>query len=87
MNVDFVVLRAPYASQPRKMVNLFCAPMKNMTTALRIEKAPDRLCQRYGVSGGLTAEPKARPVRYDSKVCSNPASLKWFKKNLNTQEV
>ena len=53
------VLRASCTGQPREMVNLFCAPMKSMTTSQRIEKALDRLRQRYGVSGGLTSEPKS----------------------------
>ena len=46
------VLRASCVGQPREMVNLFCAPLKNMTTTQRIEKALDRLRQRYGVPGG-----------------------------------
>ena len=46
------VLRASCVGQPREMVNLFCAPLKNMTTTQRIEKAFDRLRQRYGVPGG-----------------------------------
>ena len=45
------VLRASCVEQPREMVNLFCAPMKSMSTSIRIEKALDRLRQRYGVSG------------------------------------
>ena len=32
------VLRVACVGQPREMVNLFCAPMKSMTTAQRIEK-------------------------------------------------
>ena len=52
------VRRAACVGQPREMVNLFCAPIKNMTTAQRIEKALDRLRQRYGVSSGLTSEPR-----------------------------
>ena len=40
------VLRASCVGQLRKMVNLFCAPLKNMTTTQRIEKALDRLRQR-----------------------------------------
>ena len=38
------VLRAAGNGQPRDMVNLFCAPMKSMTTTQRTEKALDRLC-------------------------------------------
>ena len=45
------VLRASCSGQPREMVNLFLGPMKNMSTSQRIEKAIDRLRQRYGVSG------------------------------------
>ena len=52
------VLRASCTGQPREMVNLFCVPLKNMDTSTRIEKALERLRQRYGVSGGLTTEPK-----------------------------
>ena len=39
------VLRASCVGQPREMVNLFCVPMKNMSTYRRIEKALDRLRQ------------------------------------------
>ena len=45
------------------MVNLLCAPMKSMTPAQRIEKALDRLHQRYSVSNGLTSEPKVIAIR------------------------
>ena len=40
------VLRASCVGQPREMVNLFCVPMKNMSTSRRIEKTLDRLRQR-----------------------------------------
>ena len=53
------------------MVNLFCAPMKSMTTAVRIEKALDRLRQRYGVSGSLTSELKVKAIRNGVKVAFN----------------
>ena len=33
------VLRASCVRQPREMANLFCVPMKNMSTFRRIEKA------------------------------------------------
>ena len=56
-------LRASCSGQPREMVNLFLAPMKNMSTSQRIEKAIDCLHQRYGVSGGLTTEPQIIAVR------------------------
>ena len=62
--------RASCVEKSREMVTHFCAPMKSMTTSQRIEKAVDRLGQRYGVidyclrlrqrysvSGGLTFEP------------------------------
>ena len=47
------VLRASCVGQPREMVNLFCAPMRGLTTSQRIEKALDWLRQRYGVSDGV----------------------------------
>ena len=81
------VLRASCVGQPREMVNLFCALMKNMSTNQRIEKAIDRLRQRYGVSGGLTSEPKVVAVRKGPKVAFNSTSLKLFNENLNTLEV
>ena len=81
------VLRASCVGQPREMVNLFLAPMKNMSTSQRIEKALDRLRQRYGVSGGLTSEPKIMDVRYGPKVIFNVASLKAFNEDLNTLEI
>ena len=76
------VLRASCVGQPREMVNLFCAPMKNMSAAQRIEKALDHLRQRYGVSGGLTSEPKII-----AKIAFKLTSLKWFNDDLNTLEV
>ena len=81
------VLRASCVGQPREMVNLFCAPMKNMSTAQRIEKALDRLRQRYGISGGFSSEPKVRAVRHGPKVSFNTTSLKSFNEDLNTLEV
>ena len=82
-----VTLRASCTGQPREMVNLFCAPMKSMTTPQRIEKALDRLHQRYGVSGGLTSEPKIMAVRHGVKVSFNATSLKLYNEDLNTLEV
>ena len=73
---NFEMLRASCVGQPREMGNLFCAPMKNMSTNQRIEKAIDRLRQRYGLSGGLTLEPKVVPVRKGPKVAFNLTSLK-----------
>ena len=69
------------------MINLFCAPMKSMSTAQRIEKALSRLRQRYGVTGGLTSEPKIRSIRHGPKVSHNSESLKLFNEDLNTLEV
>ena len=62
------VLRVSCVGQPREMVNLFCAPIKNMSTAQRIEKALDRLRQSYGVSAGLTSEPKIIAIRLGAKI-------------------
>ena len=42
--------------------------MKNMITTQRIEKAFDRLRQRYGESSGLTSEPKVIAIRHGVKV-------------------
>ena len=81
------VLRASCSGQPRKMVNLFLAPTKNMPTSLRIEKAIDRLGQRYGAFGGLTTEPLIIAIRNGPKVIFNSASLKSFIEDLNTLEV
>ena len=63
------------------MVNLFCAPIKSMTTAQRIEKALDRLRQRYGVSSGLKSEPKVIAVRHGAKVNFTASSLKMYNEN------
>ena len=71
-------LKASCSGQPREMVNLFLAPMKNMSTSQRIEKAIDRLHQRYGVFGGLTTKPQIIAIRNDPKVISNSVSLKSF---------
>ena len=58
------ILRASCLDQPREMVNLFIAPMRCSSTPQRIEKALDRLRQRYGVSGGLTSEPQIISIRH-----------------------
>ena len=81
------VLRALCSGQPRKMVNLFLATMKNVSTSQRIEKAIDRFRQRYGVSGGLTTEPQIIAVGNGPKVTFNSTSLKSFNEDLNTSEV
>ena len=57
------VRRASCVGQPREMVNLFCAPMRGVTTSRRIEKALDRLRQRYGVSGGVSSELEVMAIR------------------------
>ena len=81
------VLRASCTGQPREMINLFCVPMKNLTTSTRIEKALDRLRQRYGVSGGLTSEPKIIAIRNGLKVLSDFNSLKMYNEDLYTLEI
>ena len=81
------VLWASCIGQPREMINLFCAPMRGTTTALRTEKALSHLCQRYGVTGGLTSEPKIIAIRHGHKVSHTSASLKLFNEDLNTMEV
>ena len=81
------VLRASCVGQPREMINLFFAPLKGMTTSQRIEKALDRLRQRYGVSGGVVSEPKVIEIRHGPKVTHTTASLKAFNEDLNTLEV
>ena len=81
------VLKASCSGQPREMDNLFLDPMENMSTLQRIEKAVDRLGQRYGVSGGLTSEPQIIAIRNGPKVIFNATSLKSFNEDLNTLEV
>ena len=55
--------------------------------AQRIEKALDRLRQRYGVSGGLTFVPKIIAIRHEAEIAFNLTSLKSFNEDLNTLEV
>ena len=81
------VLRTSCIGQPREMINLFCAPMRGMTTAQRIEKAWSRSRQRYGVTGGLTSEPTVIAIRHGPTVSHTSASLKLFNEDLNTIEV
>ena len=78
------VLRASCVGQPREMVNLFFAPLRGITTSQRIERALDRLRQRYGVSGGFVSEPKVIEIRHGIKVNHTIASLKAFNEDLNT---
>ena len=81
------VLRASCTGQPREMVNLFCVPMKKLTTAQRIERALDRLRQRYGVSGGFMSEPNIIAICNKPKMSFDLNSLKMFNEDLNTLEV
>ena len=61
--------------------------MKNLSTSQRIEKALGHLRQRYGVSGGLTSEPKIIEIRNGPRVVFNVASLKAYNEDLNTLEI
>ena len=72
------VQRTSCSGQPHEMVNLFLAPIKNMSTSQRIEKAIDRLRQEYGVSGGLITESQIIAIRNGPKVIFNATSLKSF---------
>ena len=81
------VLRASCVDQLREIVNLFLAPMKNMSTSQRIEKTLDRLQQRYGVSNGLTTEPKVIAIRNGPKVTFNVVSLKTFNDDLKILKI
>ena len=62
-----------------KWLIYFLASMKSLSTSQRIEKALNRLRQRYGVPGGLTSEPKIIEIRNGSKVTLNSTSLKQMK--------
>ena len=44
---ELEVLRASCTGQTREMVNLFCVPMKNVSTSARIEKVLNRLRQQW----------------------------------------
>ena len=81
------VLRAACVGQPREMVNLFFGPMRGLSTSERVEKALERLSERYGVPGGLTAEPAIVDIRNGSCVLHNVVSLKKFREDLNTLKV
>ena len=72
------VPKAFCTGQPREMVNLFCVPMKNMDrdTSASIERALERLRQRYGVSGGLTTDPKEIALPNGPKVFHDLNTLK-----------
>ena len=73
--------------QPREMINLFFGPMRGLSTSERVKKALERLSERYGVPGGLTAEPAIVDIRNGSRVLHNIVSLKKFREDLNTLEV
>ena len=71
-------LRASCTGQPLEIVNLFLAPIKSVSTYERIEKALDRLRQRYGISGGLTTKPQVIEIRNGAMVAYNVSSLKAY---------
>ena len=79
--------RASCVGQLRELVNLFFAPMRNLSTSERVEKAITRLRKRYGVLGGLITEPEMVRIRTGSKVVHTVASLKAFNEDLITLEV
>ena len=81
------VLRASCTGQPREMVNLFIAPIRNMLRAQRIAKTFDRLRQRCGVSGGLTTKPQIIKICLGPKVMFNTALLKSYNEDLNTSRI
>ena len=81
------VLRVFCAGEPREMVNLFFAPFKNLTTQLRIDRALERLRQRYGVPSGFVSVFKVAEVRNSPKVTHTVSSLKSFNEDLITLEV
>ena len=59
-------------------------PHEKYDHAQRIEKALDRLRQRYGVSSGLTSEPRVIAIRHGAKVNFTASSLKMYNEDLNT---
>ena len=69
------------------MDNLFFTPFKNMTTQQRIDRALERLRQRYGVPSGFVSEPEVAEVRNGPKVTHTLSSLKSFNEDLITLEV
>ena len=81
------VLRASCVGELREMVNLFFAPFKNMMTQQRIDRALERLRQRYGVPNGFVSKPKVAEVRNAPKVTHTVSSLKSFNEDLITLEV
>ena len=61
--------------------------MKYLFTPQRIERALDRLQQRYGVYGGLTSEPQISNIRHGPKLVFISALLNLFNEDLNKLEV
>ena len=72
------ILRASCVGQPQELVNLFFAPMKNLSTSERVEKAIARLRERYGVLGGLITEPEIVGIHGGSVV-------EWLKHRTDDQ--
>ena len=81
------VLRASCVDQPREILKLFLAPMKNMPTSQHIEKTLDRLRQRYVFSNGLITEPKIIAICNSPKGTFSVALLTAINDNLNTLAV
>ena len=81
------VLRALCVGQPRETVNLYFAPLKNMTPSQTIERSLDRLRQRYRVSGRFVSEPNVLDIRNGHRVAHAVSSLKAFNEDSNTLEV
>ena len=69
------------------MVNLFIAPIGNMSMAQQIEKTLVRFRQRCDVSGSLTTKPQINDIRVMLRMMFNTASLKSHNEDLNTLGV
>ena len=78
------VLQASCVGQPREMVNLFFASLRNITSSQRIKRALDRLHQKYGVSIRFVSELKVIEFCHGHKVIKSTASKKAFNEELNT---
>ena len=76
------VLRASCVGEPRELFNLFFAPFKNKTTQQRIDRALERLRQRYGGPSGFVLEPKVAEVQNGPKVTHIVSSLNHLMKIL-----
>ena len=81
------ILRASCVGQPRAFMNLVFPSMKILSTSERVEKAIERLREKYGVTGGLITEPEIVKIRAASRVAHIVASLKIFNQDLNSLEV